>query len=164
MSIEIRKAKQDEAGGLAQAIHDLHGEKFDLEFGKSRFNYLIDKNFIIIARDTETQDFIGRAMFEAIEDPRFGTGMVWGVEVWEGYKGKGIGTKILQTLIEEASKYFADYNVPLRFLYVFTRSSNHQAKALYRKVGFREGPLLDRMFTDEQPQEQLMIADFRNKK
>jgi len=161
MSIEIRKAKPEESKTLADYVHQVHGDNY--EFAKARLDYLIAQNFVIIAIDTENQKIIGRAMFEAIEEPRFGAGMVWGVDILEDYQGKGIGSRILQTLVEEARKYFQQHNTKLRLLYLFTRSTNDIAKTFYKKFGFTEGPKIGKMFLDGEAEEQVMVADFRDK-
>jgi len=55
-----------------------------------------------------------------------------GIAIKSGYRGIGIGTKIMQTLIEESKK------AGLKILVLDVSDTNQTAKALYTKMGFRE--------------------------
>jgi len=55
-----------------------------------------------------------------------------GIAIKSGYRGIGLGTKIMQTLIEESKK------AGLKILVLDVSDTNQTAKALYKKMGFRE--------------------------
>jgi L-amino acid N-acyltransferase YncA len=55
-----------------------------------------------------------------------------GIGIRAGYRGIGIGTEIMKTLINESKK------MGLKVLVLDVFDSNKMAKALYQKVGFRE--------------------------
>jgi len=55
-----------------------------------------------------------------------------GIAIKDGYRGIGIGTKIMQTLIEESKK------AGLKILVLDVFDLNETAKELYKKMGFRE--------------------------
>jgi len=55
-----------------------------------------------------------------------------GIAIKSGYRGIGIGTKIVQRLIEESRK------AGLKILVLEVQDTNKPAKALYNKTGFRE--------------------------
>jgi len=55
-----------------------------------------------------------------------------GIAIKSGYRGIGIGTKIVQRLIEESKK------AGLKILVLEVQDTNKSAKALYNKTGFRE--------------------------
>jgi len=55
-----------------------------------------------------------------------------GIAIRSGYRGIGIGTKIMQTLIKESKK------TGLKILVLDVFDINETAKALYKKMGFRE--------------------------
>lgn len=55
-----------------------------------------------------------------------------GIAIKSGYRGIGIGTKIMQALIEKSKK------VGLKILVLDVHDTNETAKALYKKMGFRE--------------------------
>jgi ribosomal protein S18 acetylase RimI-like enzyme len=84
-----------------------------------------------------------------------------GVEVLEGYRGKGVGKKLLEVAIKEAEKYFLKHNTKLRYLFLFTRSSNSHAINLYEKFGFKKGPLVGKMFIEHEPDEMFMYRSFK---
>jgi len=56
----------------------------------------------------------------------------FGIAIKQGYRGIGIGTKIMQTLIEESQK------AGLRIIVLTVFDTNKAAKALYSKMGFKE--------------------------
>jgi ribosomal protein S18 acetylase RimI-like enzyme len=55
-----------------------------------------------------------------------------GIGIKAGYRGIGIGTQIMQTLMEESKK------AGLKILVLDSFATNKEAQALYKKVGFRE--------------------------
>jgi len=55
-----------------------------------------------------------------------------GIAIKSGYRGIGIGTKIMQTLIEASKK------AGLKILVLDVFDINETAKALYKKMGFKE--------------------------
>jgi len=55
-----------------------------------------------------------------------------GIAIKSGYRGIGIGTKIMQKLIENSKK------AGLKILVLSVQDTNQTAKALYKKMGFRE--------------------------
>jgi len=55
-----------------------------------------------------------------------------GIAIKSGYRGIGIGTKIMQTLIEESKK------AGLKILVLDVFDINQTAKTLYKKMGFKE--------------------------
>jgi ribosomal protein S18 acetylase RimI-like enzyme len=56
----------------------------------------------------------------------------FGIAIKRGYRGIGIGTKIMQTLTEESRR------VGLKILVLDVFDTNKAAKALYSKMGFKE--------------------------
>ena len=56
----------------------------------------------------------------------------FGIAIKKGYRGIGIGTKIMETLIEESRK------AGLKILVLEVFETNKTARALYGKMGFRE--------------------------
>jgi ribosomal protein S18 acetylase RimI-like enzyme len=55
-----------------------------------------------------------------------------GIAIKKGYRGIGIGTKLMQTLINESKK------MGLEILVLDVFDVNQPAKALYKKMGFKE--------------------------
>lgn len=56
----------------------------------------------------------------------------FGIAIKQGYRSIGIGTRIMQTLIEESKK------AGLRILVLEVFDTNNMAKHLYQKMGFKE--------------------------
>lgn len=57
---------------------------------------------------------------------------ILGIAIKKGYRGIGIGTEIMKTLIEESR------NAGLKVLVLDTYETNKLAQALYRKMGFKD--------------------------
>jgi len=56
----------------------------------------------------------------------------FGIAIKSGYRGIGIGTKIMQTLIKKSKR------AGLKILVLDVHDTNETAKALYKKMGFKE--------------------------
>jgi ribosomal protein S18 acetylase RimI-like enzyme len=56
----------------------------------------------------------------------------FGIAIKQGYRGIGLGTRMMQTLIEESRK------AGLKIVVLEVFDTNEIAKRLYRKMGFKE--------------------------
>jgi ribosomal protein S18 acetylase RimI-like enzyme len=56
----------------------------------------------------------------------------FGIAIKQGYRGIGLGTRMIQTLIEESRK------AGLKIVVLEVFDTNEIAKRLYRKMGFKE--------------------------
>ncbi|MFZ5955033.1 MAG: GNAT family N-acetyltransferase [Nanoarchaeota archaeon] len=160
-NINIRLADLSDLDRLVNYIHKNDGDPIMIK--RNQLEYLIKSNFVIIAEDTNKNpgEIVGRVSFEAKEaNPYLGVGEIEGVSISKDYQSKCIGTKIMWLAISEAQKFFEKYNAKCRFLFLYTRSSNAHAKALYKKFGFKEGALVGKMFKDNEPDEQMMYLKF----
>ena len=158
MNINVRLATLEDVSKLADHVVKYFQDPRD--FCRTRIWYSIKNNFIVLAEDLDNNEVAGKLIFQAKENPKLGVGEFEAVEVHPEYQGMGVGSRIVQRSIEEASKYFNRYNTKMRFLYLFTRSNNEDAKNLYKKFGFKEGNLLEKMFVDNEPDEQFMYRYF----
>lgn len=89
-----------------------------------------ESTFIIVAKDGE--HIVGMALLCVIMRIDKRTGQIEDVVVDDGYRGKGIGKMLMQTLIALARKK------KLKAIYLTSRPARVAANALYQKIGFKQ--------------------------
>lgn len=129
-----------------------------LDFFKKRITYYIYNGFILLAR--EEKDLIGHLFFQVKENINLGVGEIETVNVHEDFRGKGIGTALVEKAIEFAEKHFNNAGVKLRCVYIMTRSDNKAAIRLYGKSNFKKQNTIGKIYRDDQPEELVMTRFF----
>jgi ribosomal protein S18 acetylase RimI-like enzyme len=109
-------------------------------FVKSFFDY----HHIKIVKDEEK--VIGAAFWNVVEEKHHGLTEIGDLWIDEGFRRRGLGEKLLRTVIEDMKRFFAKENYALRKVLVTTGDNNEQAKKLYEKIGFRKLALLADLF------------------
>ena len=65
-------------------------------------------------------------------------------------RGKGVGRKLVDKLIDNASKWYDNESEKIRKLYLLTHEDNKNAHSFYEKVGFsHETTLKDHYYKDQ---------------
>jgi len=109
-------------------------------FVKSFFDY----HHIKIVKDEEK--VIGAAFWNVVEEKHHGLTEIGDLWIDEGFRRKGLGERLLRTVIEDMKRFFAKENCTLRKVLVTTGDNNEPAKKLYEKIGFRKSALLADLF------------------
>jgi ribosomal protein S18 acetylase RimI-like enzyme len=109
-------------------------------FVKSFFDY----HHIKIVKDEEK--VIGAAFWNVVEEKHHGLTEIGDLWIDEGFRRKGLGERLLRTVIEDMKRFFAKENYTLRKVLVTTGDNNESAKKLYEKIGFRKSALLADLF------------------
>lgn len=52
-------------------------------------------------------------------------------------RGEGLGKKLLDALIKDASEFYSKFGGSLRKLYLLTHADNKKAQGFYEKIGFK---------------------------
>jgi len=91
----------------------------------------IDKGEVIDVVAEVNDKMIANSDVEKRSGPMSHVGY-FGIIIKEGYRGIGIGTKIMQTLIKKSRK------AGLKILVLDVHDTNQTAKGLYKKMGFKE--------------------------
>ena len=120
--------------------HLYHNRQEANWFVKSFFDY----HHIKIVKDEAK--VIGAAFWNVVEEKHHGLTEIGDLWIDEGFRGKGLGERLLRTVIEDMKQFFARENTALRKVLVTTGDDNEPAKKLYEKIGFRKSALLADLF------------------
>ncbi len=90
---------------------------------------LIASSFVFVADDSQA-GVVGMATLAEYYKPSGHVGMVEDVVVADGWEGKGLGTALMQKVIEQAR---TDH---LKSVALTSRPSRERARALYERMGF----------------------------
>lgn len=152
MQIIIREAHPNDAQGLLDYVNQISGESDNLTFGKGEFEITLqeqikfigsfcqlDNAIYLIAMDDEK--IVGSLNFNAGRRKRIEHAGEFGISVLKDYWGKGIGTMLMNYMID-----WAKSTKKIRKLNLRVRTDNHNAIALYKKFGFEIEGCISREF------------------
>ena len=151
----IREAQKKDAAGVLEYVNKMAGETDYLTFGKGEFNMSLEdeEKFLESCKESDNQLFvvaevagtiIGNLSFKGGDKPRILHMGEVGVTVLKKYWGLGIGTSLVETLIEWAKSSGIIKKLNLR-----VRPDNDRAIRLYERFGFvREGLISREHFID----------------
>ena len=141
MNIIYREVEASDAAELLKYNSKVGGETDYLSFGADSFNISAEsearfinrfkssaKNLMLVALDGDR--IIANASVERNRIPRYSHRAELSITVLREYWGWGIGTAMMQRLIEFSRDSGAE------IIYLDVRADNERAKALYRKFGF----------------------------
>ena len=103
------------------------------EVGEKDYNYFLNKQFIYVAEDN--QKIVGFITGEILSKKEWYTvqlGTINNLFVLEEYRGKGIGKKLMETMMDA----FKEKGINNFELYAL--NNNENALKLYEKLGFRK--------------------------
>ena len=140
--VVLRSVKWEDLDDLLEMINSLVEEDADITRTKKvtraeeaewlgRYLAQMEKKEIINCAAEVKGKVIANSEIGKREDPMSHVGG-FGIAIKQGYRNIGIGTQIMQSLIEESKK------AGLRILVLDVFNSNCIAKHLYRKMGFKE--------------------------
>lgn len=148
MKIVIDKACPDDAAEILDYLKKIGQESDNLTFGAEGLPFTVEQeteylknlessrnSVIFVARDGNT--VVGDASLSCSERERLKHHGELGISVLKEYWGNGIGSKLMQKIIDFARN---DANAEILFLNV--RSDNHRAISLYKKFGFKKVGIL----------------------
>lgn len=151
-NIIIREAIKSDAKNLVAYVDKISSQSDFLTFGPGEFNISVgqeeafieslstQENALLLVAESEGE-IIGNLSFSGGPRPRIAHVGELGISVLAEYWGHGIGTKLMEHLIQWAKESKTIRKVNLR-----VRSDNHNAIQLYKKLGFIEEGLLTRDF------------------
>jgi ribosomal protein S18 acetylase RimI-like enzyme len=120
--------------------HLYHSRQEANWFVKCFFDY----HHIKIVKDEEK--VLGAVFWNVVEEKHHGLTEIGDLWIDEGFRRRGLGEKLLRTVIEDMKQFFAEENHTLRKVLVTTGDDNEPAKKLYEKIGFRKSALLADLF------------------
>ena len=141
MSIIYREVEIDDAFSLIDFLTVVGGETDNLSFSSESLKLSAEseerfirrfksnkKNLMLIAE--HDGKIVGNASIERNRTPRYSHGAELSIALRREFWGQGIGTRLMELLIEFAKKSGVE------ILYLEVRCDNERAIKLYRKFGF----------------------------
>ena len=151
----IREAEVEDAGALITHVNSVGGESDYLALGSGEFELTEheEAEFLRACRASENKvvllafiegQIVGVLNFSASHRPRVKHSGELGLSVRKAYWGLGVGSSLLDTLLDWARQTGTIKKINLR-----VRVDNHRAILLYERKGFvREGTLRKEVFLD----------------
>jgi ribosomal-protein-alanine N-acetyltransferase len=109
-------------------------------------NSFFDYHHVKVVKDKE--EIVGAAFWNVVEEKHHGLAEIADIWIDENFRGRGLGERLLRTVIEDMKQFFAQYNNTLRKVLVTTGDDNEPAKKLYEKVGFKKVAVLADLFAE----------------
>ncbi len=91
-------------------------------------------------------EIVGTLFWRVSEEKHHGIVVIDDFWIGEKHRRKGIGEKLLRTVIEDAKKLFESSGYVLRRVLTTTGEDNIPARKLYEKVGFKKNAELKDLF------------------
>ena len=155
LSLLIREAEVEDARGLITHVNSVGGESDYLALGPGEFELTEreEAEFLRACRVSENQvyllalvgdEIVGALNFSAGHRPRVKHSGELGMSVRRAYWGLGVGSTLLEALLEWARQTRIIKKINLR-----VRADNHRAILLYERKGFvKEGTIRKELFLD----------------
>ena len=144
MEIKIERAKAADAKAILDFTKVCGGETDNLSFGENGIQISLeeeeqyiaslensDKNVFYVARDGE--EIVGTGSFSAFQQERMAHRGEFGISVRKSHWNRGIGTKLLEKILD-----FAKNTAEAEIVSLEVRSDNKSAIHLYSKFGFEK--------------------------
>ena len=147
-NILLRKATYDDKDQVAKVLLDFYNMN-DVDEAIQSFNNELDKDFHYIAAE-EDGKIIGLVTWLMHGLPKHGLFELDRICILSEARGKGVGRKLVDKLIDNASKWYENESEKIRKLYLLTHEDNKNAHSFYEKVGFsHETTLKDHYYKDQ---------------
>lgn len=143
MSMQIADADESDVESLIRIYsspHLYHNREEASWFVKSFFDY----HHVKVVRHVEK--VIGATFWNVVEEKHHGLAEIKDFWIDENFRRRGLGERLLRTIIEDMKQFFAKENFALRKVLVTTGEDNEPAKKLYEKVGFQRSAVLRDLF------------------
>ena len=147
-SILLREATYHDKDQIAKVLLDFYNMK-DADEAAQSFNNELDKDFHYIVAE-EAGKIIGLVTWLIHGLPKHGLFELDRICILSEARGKGVGKKLVDKLIDNASKWYDKKGEKIRKLYLLTHEDNKNAHSFYEKVGFsHETTLKDHYYKDQ---------------
>ena len=147
-NILLRKATYDDKDQVAKVLLDFYNMN-DVDEAIQSFNNELDKDFHYIVAE-EAGKIIGLVTWLMHGLPKHGLFELDRICILSEARGKGVGKKLVDKLIDNASKWYDKEGEKIRKLYLLTHEDNKNAHSFYEKVGFsHETTLKDHYYKDQ---------------
>jgi ribosomal protein S18 acetylase RimI-like enzyme len=89
---------------------------------------------------------VGAIFWNVVEEKHHGLTEIGDLWVDECFRRRGLGEKLLRTVIEDMEEFFRKQGFVLRKVLVTTGDDNEPAKKLYEKIGFEKAATIPDLF------------------
>ena len=147
-NILLREATYEDKDQIAKVLLDFYNMN-DVDEAIQSFNNELDKDFHYIVVE-EDGKIIGLVTWLMHGLPKHGLFELDRICILSEARGKGVGRKLVDKLIDNASKWYDKKGEKIRKLYLLTHEDNKNAHSFYEKVGFsHETTLKDHYYKDQ---------------
>ena len=155
-NILLRKATYDDKDQVAKVLLDFYNMN-DVDEAIQSFNNELDKDFHYIVAE-EDGKIIGLVTWLMHGLPKHGLFELDRICILSEARGKGVGKKLVDKLIHNASEWYDNEGEKIRKLYLLTHEDNKNAHSFYEKVGFsHETTLKDHYYKDQDERAYVMF-------
>tara|TARA_B100000953_G_scaffold254681_1_gene218250 strand:- start:191 stop:670 length:480 start_codon:yes stop_codon:yes gene_type:complete len=145
--IILRKAKNTDASEIAAVLLDFYNMNDAAEAVHS-FESEKNKDYHYIVA-LENEKIIGLITWLIHGLPKHGLFELDRICLLSESRGKGVGKKLVDALINDARSWFEDRGSRIRKLYLLTHEDNTSAHIFYEKVGFTHETTLTGHYYDD---------------
>lgn len=133
-NIIIRKAQNTDAKEIALVLLDFYNME-NYEEAVQTFQTENDKDYHYIVA-IENEKIIGLVTWVMHGLPKHGLFELDRICLLTQSRGKGVGKKLVDTLVNDAQLWYEKSGARIRKLYLLTHEDNKSAQVFYEKIGF----------------------------
>ena len=159
--VKTRNASLKDAEQICSVLVDFYNMKDSAEAKEAFFSEL-EKDFHYIVA-TQNGKIIGLTTWLPHGLPKHGLFELDRICILSDARGKGVGRILVDELIANANKWYAELGHSIRKLYILTHENNVNAHKFYEKIGFKhEATLKDHYYKDQD--ERVYVKFFEERK
>ena len=142
--IIFKKATIDDKNDIAEVLLDFYNMN-DLNEAISAFSSELEKDFHYIVA-IEKDKIIGLITWLMHGLPKHGLFELDRICIFSESRGKGIGSKLVKKLVDDARGWYKEQGSSIRKLYLLTHEDNLNAHIFYEKIGFKYESTLENLY------------------
>ena len=139
--IILRKASYDDKNEIAEVLLDFYNMN-DLNEAINAFSSEFEKDFHYIVA-IEQDKIIGLVTWLMHGLPKHGLFELDRICILSESRGKGVGSKLVNKLVDDARGWYEKQGGSIRKLYLLTHEDNLNAHIFYEKTGFKHESTLE---------------------
>ena len=145
-NIILRKAKLEDVNQIANVLLDFYNME-NLDEARNAFLTEVSKDYKYILA-IENGIIVGLVTWLIHGLPKHGLFELDRICILSKSRGKGVGKTLVNSLIDNARKWYKKNNSEIRKLYLLTHEDNILAQGFYEKVGFHHESTLENHYYD----------------
>ena len=139
--IIFKKATIDNKNEIAEVLLDFYNMN-DISEAINAFSSELDKDFHYIVA-IEKEKIIGLVTWLMHGLPKHGLFELDRICILSESRGKGIGSKLINKLVDDARGWYKKQGTSIRKLYLLTHENNLNAHIFYERTGFKHETTLE---------------------